>query len=304
MLKIGQTSGWRSLALIHRLEYPLPLQYLCYAAWGACYAVQSAGQLLQLPVLLAITANYLLILALNALNAVVDIDTDARTSHKQEVAAAVHAVGRKRTRWWSATEMILALALCAVAAVWTERWLIVAVAVLIISLHLLYNLEPARLKRRALVNPITLGLSLGFLPGIAAYSAAQAPFTVPAWMIVAGLGVLITARTWWWSVPDWAGDTATGMMTPAARYGVTRALVVSCLVTLPGLALIGWGLSWRYGPGWGLAGVLVNLPFFATQLAMLRRDRALPTSARLRRRSVPLAIAANAALLAIPLVAG
>ena len=37
------------------------------------------------------------------------------------------------------------------------------------------------------------------------------------------------------------------MTTPAVRYGAVRTLAVSCVITVVGLCLLGWGLWSRYG---------------------------------------------------------
>jgi 4-hydroxybenzoate polyprenyltransferase len=302
--KRAQHEGsWQNLTRIHRLEYPFPVHYFCYAIWGSCYAVSSVRHITDVPVLLAIAANLLLIVALNVLNAAVDVRTDALTPHKRAIATAVLSFGHRRALWWAAAELALALALSTAASLWTGRWLITGAVSLIIVLHLLYNLEPVRLKRRAFANPITFGLSIGFLPSIASYSAVRADFSAAIWLIFASLGVLVTARAWWWSVPDATGDAATRMTTPAVRYGATRTLAVSCLITVAGLSLLGWGISWHYGPGWGLLAVAAGLTFLIAQFEVLLRavDHCPPTSAGLRRRSLPWAVLANVVLVSIPL---
>src|SRR5947208_1965519 len=64
---------WRALVRIHRLEYPFVVNYLCYAGWGACYAVAGPAGLLTGPVLLAAAANFILLVAQNPLNAALDM---------------------------------------------------------------------------------------------------------------------------------------------------------------------------------------------------------------------------------------
>ncbi len=305
-MKHSRASRWRDVVRIHRLEYPFPIHYLCHAAFGACYAASNIQQILTTPVLLVVIANLLAILAGNPLNAAADVLTDSHTENKRDVASAVLRLGRQRALGCAAMEIQLALLLATIMSLWLDRALIVVGIALTIALGLLYNLEPARLKRRGFANPITIGLSTGLLPGLVSYSAVRPDLVASVWLIFIGYGVLITARALWWMLPDRAGDGATGMMTPAVRHGAFRTLAVACVVTVAGLGLLGWGLWWRYGPAWALAGGVVGGAFLVSKLALLRRvcDYGLPSSVQMRRRSLASATIADTLLVLLPLAAG
>jgi len=298
-------SRWRDVVRIHRLEYPFPVHYLCHAVLGACYAASDVQQLFTGPVLLSIIANLLSIVGGNPLNAAVDISTDTHTHGKRDIAHAVLRLGRRHAMSWTATEMTLALAAATATSLWLDRPLIAVGVALTIALCLLYNLEPVRLKRRGLVNPITIGLTMGPLPSLVSYSAAQSTLTVSVWLVFIGLGALITGRALWWTVPDRIGDKVTGMTTPTIQYGPFRAIVIACVVTVAGLSLLGWGLWWRYGPLWALLGVAVSGPFVLSKLALLRRfsDDALPNHAQMRRRDLSSVMIADILLVLLPLAA-
>jgi 4-hydroxybenzoate polyprenyltransferase len=107
-------------------------------------------------------------------------------------------------------------------------------------------------------------------------------------------------------VPDRGNDAATGMTTPAVRYGPTRALVAAGVAVSAGLCLLGWALSTRYGPGWALLGVAVSAAFPVDALASLRSTAAggPPSSAAMRRRGAALVMVADVLLVSIPLLAG
>ncbi|MGH3624776.1 MAG: UbiA family prenyltransferase [Sciscionella sp.] len=305
-VRTQQERSWRDLIVLHRLEYPFPITYLCDAVWGACYAVSGVWHLLDAPVLLAITANLILIVAALSLNTAVDIRTDEQDHGRSYVASAALRFGRHRAIGWAATEMTCALALISLVSVWLGRWLAGVAGALIIVLHLLYNLEPTRLKRRGLANPVTLGVSFGFLPCLVSYSAVRPDFDVSVGPIFVGLGILATGRGLWWSVPDLPADAVTGMRTPAVRYGAVRTLALSCLITVVGLGLLGWGLWWHNGFGWALLGVAVSAAPLGSQLALLRRtaNGTVPRSAAVRRRSMTLVMIANVLLALLPLAAG
>ena len=296
---------WRDLFVIHRLEHPLPITYLCYAGWGACYAVGDARKLLNGPVLLAITANLLLIPAALALNTAVDIRTDEHDTDKSYLASAALRVGRRRTLRLAGAEIAAGLAVAAAAALWSGRWILAGIAVAAVGLHLLYDVEPVRLKRRGFAGPAALGVSLVALPFLLAYSAARAGFEASTWPILTGLTVLAIGRTVLWSVPDRTADQATGITTPAVRYGARRTLALSCLILLAGLGLLGWGLWWRYGAGWIVPGTAAHIAFVTIAFAPLGRtsDQALSGAVDIRRRGMMLVMTGEIVLVVLPLVA-
>jgi lycopene elongase/hydratase (dihydrobisanhydrobacterioruberin-forming) len=301
-------STWRDIVRIHRLEYPFPVHYLCHAMLGACYAVSDVHQLFTWPVFLVISANLLSIVGGNPLNAAVDISTDAHTQGKRDIAHAALRLGRRQAMSWTAAEMTLALAAAIATSLWLDRALIAVGVALTIALCLLYNLEPARLKRRGLANPITIALTTGPLPSLVSYSAVGPDLTVSAWLIFIGLGALITGRALWWTVPDQIGDKATGMTTPTVRYGASQTIILACEATVLGLGLLGWGLWWRYGPLWALLGTAVSGAFLLSKLALLRRltmgcmaDRISPNPTQMRLRDLFSVMIADVFLVLLPL---
>lgn len=298
-------STWRDVVRVHRLEYPFPVNYLCHAVRGVSYAVSDVQQLLTAPALLSVIANLLVIVGGNPINAAVDVSTDAHTRGKQDISHAALRLGRKQAMSWTAIEMAVALAVATLIALWLDRALIAIGVALNIALCLLYNLEPVRLKRRGLANPITVGLIMGPLPSLVSYSAVQSELTGSVWLIFIGLGALITGRALWWTVPDQIGDKATGITTPAVQYGALQAIVISCVVSVAGSGLLGWGLWCRYGPLWALLGAAVSGTFLLSKFALLRRlsDYAAPSPAQIRRRDLSLVMVADVLLVLLPLAA-
>lgn len=292
----------RDLVRVHRLEYPFPIIYLCHALWGAAYAVNTPADLLRPVVLAAVVANLIPLVAQNLLNGAYDVDADARTPGKGGIAQATIRLGRTRVIRLALVEMAAALALAAL----TGRPLVFAAVLLGVLIELAYNLEPVRLKRRGMLNPIALGLHFSFLPCIGTYAALHDDF--PAWVLVVftGIALLLIARTLWWSVPDLRGDQAAGDRPPAVRYGARKAWLIACAVTAAGLVAIGVGLWWRYGPGWAAVVVAVCGLFLVDKLVKLRwiSDERLPHEKRMRRVSLSMVVVADVTLVVTPLVAG
>ncbi|WP_246257859.1 UbiA prenyltransferase family protein [Amycolatopsis anabasis] len=295
---------WHDVVVVHRLHFPLPVNYLCYSFCGACFATGDYRHLLDPPVLLAAMANLLIILSGLALNTAADIRTDERQADREQLANAALRIGRERVFRWAAIEMCCALVLATAISQWTGHLLGTAFAAGAIGLHMLYDLEPVRLKRRGFPGPFAFCAAVHVLPCLLSFTAAGPLFDAPVYLIFAGIWILASGRTVWWSVPDRSADAATGMRTPPVRYGAVRALAMSCLIMLAGLAGIGWGLWWLYGPVWALLGVTAHAAFLGNSLLLLRRtaEGATPSSARMLKRAMPMVSVGDVALVIIPLI--
>lgn len=296
---------WRDLIRVHRLEYPFPVIYLCHVLWGAAYAANGPADLVRPLVLLAMLANLIPIVAQNLLNGAFDVEADSRTAGKGGIALATTRLGRTRVIWLALAEMTAAIVLGVVCAVLLGSPLIAVAVALGVLFELAYNLEPVRLKRRGVLNPIALGLHMSFLPCVGTYAALRGDFPAWVWAVFAGIGLLLIARTLWWSIPDVRADAAAGDRPPAVRYGARRALLIACVVTTVGLWLIGWGLWTRYGPWWAAFAVLACAAFLVDKLSMLGwiSETNLPHERQMRRRSLTVVMVADAVLVLVPLIA-
>jgi 4-hydroxybenzoate polyprenyltransferase len=177
---------------------------------------------------------------------------------------------------------------------------------IIVVLQVLYNLEPVRLKRRGMANPVTLALTYSVLPALPVYLAVRPDVTPWTWLVLLGMLFVVTGRTLWWAIPDRDADIEMSDSTPVVRLGVPRSLLLACLLSTVGVALIGLSLQWRYGPEWALFGMASAGVFPFIQLRRLGRisqRAALFRAARMRRRDLPLALAADLAVAVIPLTA-
>ncbi|MEU2718377.1 UbiA family prenyltransferase [Streptomyces sp. NPDC007205] len=244
----------QDLYRVHRLEFPFPVAYLCHALWGASYAATSPQQLAQTPVLLAVLANLIPLIAQNVLNAAMDIPIDTRTPGKISVAQAAMRLGRTRLITIASAEMTAALLLATSVAIRLGRPLIAAAVAAGILVEYLYNLEPVRLKKRGMANPVSLGLHFSLLPCLSTFNAVRPDFPPFLWPLIFGLWLLLIGRTLWWSLPDATADRAAGLAPPAVRHGLSHTLLMACTATTTALALIAWGLTWTLGPLAALTG--------------------------------------------------
>jgi 4-hydroxybenzoate polyprenyltransferase len=299
------STSWGDIALIHRLEFPLPVNYVCYASMGACFAAGGVRPLGSVPVLAAIAANLPLIVAPQALNTAADVSTDERHPERGRLTSAVRRFGRNRIVRWAGAELAGAVLLAGLVSVWSVRPLIAAAAVATIALQVLYNTEPVRLKRRGLTGVTAFCAATLVLPFLLSYWAVRPDVDTATWLIVAGLWMLAAGRMTMWSIPDRAADAATGIRTPSVRYGTADALARCAALLTAGLVLTGWGLWWRYGPEWALPLVAVQATFLGNAVGLLRRsgEAARVSKARILRRMTPPVTIGMVALTVTPLIA-
>jgi lycopene elongase/hydratase (dihydrobisanhydrobacterioruberin-forming) len=300
------TTGWRDVARIHRLEFPLPVNYVCYASLGACFAAGGVEPLVDLRVLTAIAANLLLIVAPQALNSAADVNTDERQPERDRLTSAVRRFGRDRAVRWTGAELAGAVLLAGFVSVWSGRPLILGAAVATVALQMFYNTEPVRLKRHGLTGVTAFCCATLVLPFLLSYWAVRPDVDPTALLVVGGLWLLAIGRMTVWSIPDLAADAATRMWTPSVRYGRAGALARGAALLAAGLVLTGWGLWWRHGPEWALPLTAMQSLFLGAAVGLLRHPGAAArvSKARVLRRMTPPVTIATVALSVTPLVAG
>ncbi|SDX17745.1 4-hydroxybenzoate polyprenyltransferase [Amycolatopsis xylanica] len=284
-----------AVLVVHRLEFPLPVSYLCYAVWGACLARGDIEIFAEPLVYVTVLVNLLLMVGGLALNVAVDFETDRRHAGKDYLAGATLRLGRTRVLQLSIAETTVALVLAGLVAVWANHWPVVVFAGITALLHQLYNIDPFRLKRKV-AGPFVFGAAMVPLPCLLAYSAFRADFAPALWPFLLGVCSLSVGRTIWWSVPDHAVDTATGFTTPAVRFGSAGALRMASLTVLVGTALLGWSLWWLYGPVWAAVGMAAHVIFLLRMTSSVYPRHML-------KHTMPIVMLGDIALVVIPLIA-
>lgn len=300
-LTAARRAAWsRDVIRVHRLEFPFPVAYVCHALWGACYAATPPERLLRGPVLLAVLANLIPLVAQNVLNAAMDIPIDVRTPGKSGIARAAVRLGRPRLVGIATAEMSLALVLATGVAVHLHRPLVAVGVAAGILIEYLYNLEPVRLKKRGLANPVSLGAHFSVLPFLSTANAVRPDFAGYLWPLAFGLWLLLVGRTLWWSIPDAAADRAAGLAPPAVRYGQERALVLASACTAFALVLLAWGLAWALNPVAGVIGVAAAGLFLGSKLRLTPGALRTLHERHMRHRTLVLVLVADIVIVILP----
>ncbi|HET7598983.1 MAG TPA: UbiA-like polyprenyltransferase [Gemmatimonadales bacterium] len=119
-----------------------------------------------------------------------------------------------------------------------------------------------------------LGLSLAIAP-VGGYLAVTGSWSRPAWLLAA---ITVAVATWvagfdiFYAVPDEAFDRAEGLRSAVVRLGVRRSILLAKLlhgVTIPALALFGWGAG--FGATYYL-GLVAAAGILAYEHSLVRPD--------------------------------
>ncbi|PWV84569.1 4-hydroxybenzoate polyprenyltransferase [Prauserella marina] len=268
----AQPSTVSDLITVHRLTHPMPIMLACYGVWGACFAaiVTDVDWLLAIP---ALVANMLFFAAGLALNTVADAESDKFHGEKRSLAFAVGRISPRNTLYWAIGEILCGLGLVVVISVLTGRWQVLACALAIVAAHLAYNLRPLRLKHRGWPGSVVFGLGTTTLPVLLSYAAVAAHLDTLVAVIAAGLGIMCTGRTAWWSVPDLDGDRKAGDGTPAVRHGAARTTGTASATMAVGVAVVASGLSALLGFGLAAVAVAMHVVVLAIAIAPLTGAR-------------------------------
>lgn len=133
---------------------------------------------------------------------------------------------------------------------------------------MLYSLS----KRFTWWPHLWLGLSLAIAP-VGGYLAVTGRWSDPWWVLVA---VTVAVATWvagfdiFYALPDEGFDRDAGLRSAVVRLGQARSILLAKLlhgVTIPALALFGWGAG--FGP-WYFAGVVAAAGILAWEHQLVR----------------------------------
>ena len=117
-----------------------------------------------------------------------------------------------------------------------------------------------------------LGMSLAIAP-VGGWIAVMGAWSEPAWLLAA---ITVAVATWvsgfdiFYALPDASFDRASGLRSAVVRLGEARAILLAKLlhgVTIPALALFGWGAGFGW---WYFAGVAAAALILAYEHRLVR----------------------------------
>ena len=127
-------------------------------------------------------------------------------------------------------------------------------------------------KRFTFWPHLWLGMSLAIAP-VGGYLAVTGAWSRPTWLLLA---ITIGVATWvagfdiFYALPDESFDRSEGLRSAVVRLGQRRAILAAKLlhgITIPALALVGWGAGFGI---WYYAGLLVATGILAYEHRLVR----------------------------------
>jgi len=247
----GQTFGGESLLVryVNFVKLPHTLFALPFALLGVLAASRVAPVTLRTVVLVVLAFSAARWAAMG-FNRVADLRFDAENPRT-----------RNRELPRGALSLAQAWASIGVAAVLfvAAAWLLNPLCLLLSPLALLWVLTYSLSKRFTWWPHLWLGLSLAIAP-VGGYLAVTGRWSQPSWLLLA---VTAAVATWvagfdmFYALPDAAFDRAHDLRSAVVRLGERRAILLAKLlhgVTIPALALFGWGAGFG---AWYFAGLAV-----------------------------------------------
>jgi 4-hydroxybenzoate polyprenyltransferase len=260
----GQTFEGRSLFVryVNFVKLPHTLFALPFALLGTLAAAR------QVPVTWRTVA--LVVLAFSAarfaamgFNRIADRVYDARNPRTQ--ARELPSGALTVTQAWAS---VLVASVVFVAASWALNPLCGWLSPLALAWVLGYSFA----KRFTFWPHLWLGMSLAIAP-VGGWLAVTGRWSEPAWLLVA---ITAAVATWvagfdvFYALPDEGFDRDAGLRSAVVRLGQRRAILFAKLlhgVTIPALALFGWGAGFG---AWYFAGVLVAAGILAWEHQLVK----------------------------------
>jgi len=190
-----------------------------------------------------------LIGAVYVVNQIADRDTDREGGKLFLLADGIVSI---RAAWIEAA--LLAAASFGLAAAFLPRAFL-AILAASLALGAAYSLEPARLKRRPVLDVLANAAGNGVLNTLAGWVAVGAPLA--GWQILAPYPLAVASVHLATTLADRGADERTGLRTSGVALGERRGILAA--TALMGASALAGRLA---GNGWALAASLLSLPFF------------------------------------------
>jgi 4-hydroxybenzoate polyprenyltransferase len=195
------------------------------------------------------------------INAYTDQEIDARyTIFKNRIPGAVRAIGQRNFRAIMWAQVAAAFALTAHISYIMSSWVPMILVLVGTFFGAGYSLRPLHFKVRGWLHPVSLSVSIFFIPPAFIVYTIAGTLTPEMLLFLAGVSVLHYGIEIANQAIDYNEDLASGVMSPPVRWGLQRSLVVGLWCILAGGLLELSGLYLLTLDRAGAALTLMGLP--------------------------------------------
>jgi len=232
----------KSLATISRAEFLLPNlgSLIMGLAWGASPPLSLIDGLI-LMVLSFSIINISSAIGAQA-NTLYDYELDLKDDRKKGLVQALDSFGHKKVKIVFILEFLVTLVLVSMFMIIQQKWILLPLWIVGISLGVVYSAPPLRLKARSWIAPVAQMLVLAIFPVFFAFYAFT--FEINPFFLLALVGLALTV--YGVIVPtelrDYFGDKAMGIQTMTVRLGLSRSALLGIVLLSVGPLFTGIAL--------------------------------------------------------------
>ena len=252
----------KSFATISRSEFLLPNMgsLIMGLAWGASPPLDLIdGLILMVLSFLIINISSLIGAQGNSLS---DYELDLKDDRKKGLVQALDSFGHKKVKIALIIEFLVTLVLVSIFSGIYQKWILLPLWIVGISLGLAYSYPPFRLKSRSWIAPITQMLVLAIFPVFFAFYTFTFEINLFFLLVLVGLALTVYGVIIPTELRDYFGDKAMGIQTMTVRLGLSRSsflgIILLCIGPLfTGTALL---LEWWVNQQLWLSVFLLAIP--------------------------------------------
>ena len=230
------------LATISRSEFLLPNlgSLIMGLAWGASPPLS----LINGVILIALSFSIINISsAIGAqVNTLSDYELDLRDERKKELIQALDLFGHNKVKAILIIELCLTLVLVSVFISIQQKWILLPLWIVGISLGVSYSAPPFRLKARSWIAPVSLMLVLAIFPILFAFYTFTFEINMFFLISLCGLALTVYGVIIPTEIRDYFGDKAMHINTLTVRLGLSRATLLGIILLSVGAGLTGIAL--------------------------------------------------------------
>jgi len=237
----------KSIATISRAEFLLPNlgSLIMGLAWGASPPLSLIDGLI-LMVLSFSIINISSAIGAQA-NTLSDYELDLKDDRKKGLVQALDSFGHKKVKIVLILEFLVTLVLVSIFMIIQQKWILLPLWIVGISLGVVYSAPPLRLKARSWIAPISLMLVLAIFPVLFAFYTFTFEINPFFLLALAGLALTVYGVIIPTELRDYFGDKAMGIQTMTVRMGLSRSALLGIVLLSVGPLFTGTALLLEWG---------------------------------------------------------
>jgi len=215
------------------------------------------------------------------INAYADQDIDGKyTIFKNRIPEAVRLLGQRNTRLIMVVQVAAAFILTAHISYQMGSWVPIALVAVGTFLGAGYSMPPLHFKVRGWLHPVSLALSVFFIPAAFVLFTIAGSLSNGAIVFLLGVAILHYGIEFANQAIDYLEDMAGGVLSPPVRWGMGRSLKVALAAISAGMVLELAGLYFMIIDRAGGNGIMGLAPpvFFVLSMPIIMAGYFLPAS--------------------------